>query len=556
MFVVYPAEAAPSTKEIIERWADRHALTSYACGEFVVRCSARWNAERSRVAIHFYEGLAYDWPADRGGQVCSRLRHPARAVGHFTSIQVGPEGLEVTRSLCRSTDVFHTIFENTPIVCSELSVLVAVRGGFDRQRLDVGHCRDFVGYRQGFGGRTAFEHIGEVMLGERITLDRNGAVFAQFVNRPFVSDADIVDTLTSTLAVFTEPFDKPVLMFSGGLDSSALLWALRSNGTNVLALHVESHASLKESEYREAVAVALDIGCEVTRSVPDHDDHGEAFQLDPRVRSSSPHDVPLLGSGKSSTLLPEEAGLIVTGHGGDHVFVQNPENNVAFSSLRGGDLVGFLQVVRKLSRLKGRDSYGIIRDNLGLLLSRRVASRSVPEWLPVGKSNGGTEHYLLRGLDPRSAKYAHLWTILLALHASRPRRGGNVLLNPFLLQNIIGHVLDRPVEDMFSESHDRIMLREPIYARAGKAFAWRRTKRASSTLMFEALSQSGTRLIKAFSDSSLVAALGIERSALIADVRYNCTVGLSPTFKHIINLYKIDAHLRSIELQSKETLSS
>ncbi|WP_232431168.1 hypothetical protein, partial [Burkholderia ubonensis] len=85
---------------------------------------------------------------------------------------------------------------------------------------------------------------------------------------------------------------------------------------------------------------------------------------------------------------------------------------------------------------------------------------------------------------------------------------------------------------------------------SGKSFAWRRTKRASSAFLFELLSQSEVNLADLIDRSHFVPLLHIDRRALLAEVRQNCRIALTGNFKHIVNLYKVEAHLRSIEHQS------
>ncbi|WP_334041501.1 asparagine synthase-related protein [Burkholderia ambifaria] len=558
MFAIYPTNTTQWVKSVFDRWADRNELAVYVCGTFIVRCSKRWKISRSEFRTCFFEGLAFEWPITHFD--ANRTRHPclSQAIGHFTSIEVDHSYFTATRSLYRSTDIFYTIIDGSAIICSELAILVAARGGFSQQQIDTEYCRDFISFQQKFGGHTAFENIKEVMLGECVTVTPHDQIQARFVNQPIRSDADIVDMLTETLAEFTRRFDNTALMFSGGLDSSTLLWALRSNGTETLVVHAESTADAIESEYEEAAAVARDMGCEVLQLIPGESDCHQAFVVDADSRISSPYDIPLLKpSAPSFPAAPFDGNtLVLTGHGGDHVFVQNPENNVCFSALRSGRLIPFLKLVRKLSRLKGKNGFQVIQDNLRLLLHPDSPPNPAPHWLPLARANLERAHYLLRDLDPRSAKHTHLATILLALHSTQAVRGEISSLSPLLLQNVIGHVLATPVEDMFTDTHDRAIIRKLIYAKSGKSFAWRRTKRASSRWFFELLSRSGDNLLESIAQSRLLSSLGIHRDSLLAEIEQNCTIALTPNLKHIVNLYKIDAHLRSIALQSEKILSS
>ncbi|MGN7984951.1 asparagine synthase-related protein [Burkholderia sp. 22313] len=554
MFIAYPEGIAKHLKFLIDEWTGRNRLTTHRHGKFVVRCSERWTVSKWGNFIEFFEGMAYEWPTCRARPPAERRARLSNSIGYFTSILLGADTLEVVRSLYRATDIFYTESDGMMLTCSELAVLVALRGGFAKQRIDFGYCHDFIAHLQKFDGHTSFENINEVMLGECIRMSKSGIIGATFVNRPIVPNGDIVDTLRDTLAAFTQPFDSTVLMFSGGLDSSTLLWTLLANGTRPLVLHSESDPDARDSEYRDASAVALDLGCEIQRLVPEREDYSQAFTISAEGRSSSPHDVPIFRSCTSarSDLSIDDTSLLVTGHGGDHVFVQNPGSNSCLAALQAGRVLEYIGTVRKLSRLKGRRGVEIVCDNVRCLVGLQFLAGSLPAWLPRRRqrSSRRSGHYLIRDLDSRAAKFSHLSAILQALQSVSVPRTGPLMLAPLLLQNVIGHVIEIPVEDMFTETHDRVTLRESIYRRSGKSFAWRRTKRASSAHLFELLSQSEANLLDLIDRSDFVPLLHIDRRVLLAEVRQNCRVALNESFKHIVNLYKIEAHIRSIEHQS------
>ncbi|MBN3789100.1 asparagine synthase-related protein [Burkholderia sp. Ac-20353] len=554
MFIAYPENIAKHLEHVINEWAGRNRLTTHLHGKFVVRCSDRWTVSKWGQFIEFFEGVAYEWPTCQYCPAPERRARFSDSIGYFTSILLSLDTLEVVRSLYRSTDIFYTTLHGMMLACSELAVIVALRGGFASQRIDVDYCHDFIAHQQKFDGHTSFESIREVMLGECIRMSTSDIIGAAFVNHPIVPNGDIVDTLRDTLSAFTQPFDSTVLMFSGGLDSSTLLWTLLATGTKLLVLHSESGPDARDSEYQDAAAVALDLDCEIQRVLPEREDYSRAFTTSTEGQSSSPYDISIFRSRSPacSDLPIDETTLLITGHGGDHVFIQNPDNNSCLEALQAGRVLEYVRTVRKLSRLKGRRGVEIVRDNLRLLTGARSLTGSFPAWLPRPRHRSAcrTAHYLIRDLDRRTAKYSHLSAILQALQSACIPRNGPPTLAPLLLQNVVGHMIGIPVQDTFTDTHDRVTLRESIYRRSGKSFAWRRTKRASSAFLFQLMSQSEANLVDLIDRSYFVSLLHIDRDALLAEVRQNCQIALTGNFKHIVNLYKIEAHLRSIEHQS------
>lgn len=556
MFIAYPENIAEHFERIVDKWAEMNRLITHRHGEFVVRCSDRWSISKCEASIEFFEGVAFEWPTFKTWPAPERRARSSNSIGYFTSIVFEEDTLDIVRSLYRSTDIFYTEMNQMMFVCSELAVLVALRGGVASQRIDAEYCRNFIAHQQKFDGHTLFEEIREVMLGERIRMPKSSTIDATFFNRPIEPGGDVVDTLRDTLAAFTQPFDCTTLMFSGGLDSSTLLWSLLANGTKPLVLHSESGPEARDSEYREAAAVALDLACEIQRFVPEQEDYSHAFTISSDSPSSSPCDISIFRSSNRtrSRLQIDEATLLITGHGGDHVFIQNPGSNACLAALQAGRLREYVQTVRKLARLKGRRGLEIVHHNFRVLAGACLPSDSYPAWLPRSRcpTIGQAAHYLIRGLDHRTAKYSHISAILQALQTARASRDAPPMLAPLLLQNVIGHMIGVPVQDTFTETHDRVVLRESIYRQSGKSFAWRRTKRASSALLFEMLAQSEANLSDLVDSSQFVQFLHIDRDELLADVRHNCQVALTESFKNIVNLYKIETYLRMIEQQSEK----
>ncbi|WP_338525147.1 asparagine synthase-related protein [Pseudomonas batumici] len=562
MFIAYSVTLSASRKKILERWASQNTLTTLVCGSFVVGFSDRWKLSKNAQGVELFEGVLHPW-----GQHKQKSIHPeagftetslGHAIGYFTCVSIESDEFRITRSLYRSLDIFYTTLDGEPILCSHLPVLIASRGGYLQQTLDTDYCRNYIGVQQKFGGQTPFLQIRELMLGERMSIGPQGRINTEFVNRPLPPTEGIADTLKNTLATFSQSFDHTLLMFSGGLDSSTLLWALKACDVDTLAIHNDSKPGTDDSEYEEARVIASDLGNEVMRIEPEQeDDFSDAFKLTTTDKHCSLNSTPIFShQGPAKDVLELNGSrLILTGHGGDQVFIQNPGANACFSLLSQGRYLSFFRTARKLSRLKGASVYEIIKRNLSLMLTPHEGSVVPPAWLGPLKSKAGDEHYLLRGLDRRSAKYSHLSTILLALHSTQTVPGRTTVLAPLLLQNIIGHVVDTPVEHTFSDTHDRIIIRQPIYERTGKAFAWRRTKRSSSVMFFKALSSAKSNLISTLNHGVVISALGIDRTKILADLEMNCEVALTESLKNLMNVFKLEKYLFAVSTQSDKLLS-
>ncbi|MGE8690823.1 MAG: asparagine synthase-related protein [Achromobacter sp.] len=487
------------------------------------------------------------------------LRVAHKLAGPYLIARCRRGEVEVARSLYRGQDLFYSTIDSTIAFSTKPSWLLRLTDSGTHE-IDGEYCRRFIVDTPEFSNATPLQRVKSISLGQAVHSDLR-ALTPLPAHVPVPNGEDVVPLLSERLACITKQFERTSLSFSGGLDSSALLYCLTKAGTNFVATHALSSLPYADTELAEATRIAKSLRAEIQIQRM-NEDSPSPFQphLFKTPVFSSPFDVDIFSPAPPAENLavlgtaeiPRE--LILTGHGGDHVFLQNPGRNVAFDPLLKLNIVGAFSEVRRYCRLKKDNIYAAMVSNLKLLFRGKnhlAALLHTPTWLPsASTSKSRPEHHLLSGLDPRTAKHAHVRAILLALHTiSPPRAEGATVLHPLLLPEVIGTVLHRPVSELYSSEHDRVVLRNSVFRASRHDFSWRRSKRSSSAGLFKYFQDNQEILHQWLSAGILVRALGIDTEQLRKSISVNGQAYLNEDFPALINIIQLELFLQSMLTQ-------
>lgn len=480
--------------------------------------------------------------------------------GPYLVIRINGESIEISRSLYRGLDVFYTRIADHLAFSTSLSELLQLK----REKnltLDLHYCRRFILDKPTFSGVTAISEIQSIPLGQSIRSDL-ASISTIGVQVPREQSMGPIEILTKKLSMLSRNFSAVSLNFSGGLDSSALLYCLNKAVGTFEAVHAVSPLPYADSERLEAEKVAVAY-CQELSIVKMSESEVSAF-IPSRLKESiyaSPFDVniffsPSAGAPQEGVLPGSYAHkLTVTGHGGDHVFLQNPSWNVGFDKLRKLDIREFFVDVKRCCSLKKANFYLSLFQNMRLLFDRRGISRRIyrPKWLSGGEvSLGMDDHYLLGGHDPRSGKFDHIRSILLGLSTIEPHGlGSQTLIHPLLLPDVLGTVLYRPVGELFNAEHDRLYFRQDFYDSAGHDVAWRKSKRSSSASLFKYFNDHQESLFEWLADGLVAQHLRLDVAELRSSLTMNGQVYLDDDFPALINLIQLEGFVQSVQHHSR-----
>lgn len=476
------------------------------------------------------------------------------AVGNFTCIGISEEKLQICTSFYSDLDVFYAAkTDGGVVVSSALQDAIAFLGTVT---LNLGYCADFMAQNNEFGPATFAKEVLKMELGSKLLRKRGSTEFrTEPFNLPTEKKEDFFAACVETLGAYLGNEKRVVLQFSGGLDSSFLLAALRETGIGFHALHFILADEQRSPEVDVAISAAKELGIHLTIATgrTSYTFQRNDFALQTAV--NSPYHVILLSDQMSNRdtffndqlaalALPD--ALFVTGHGGDDVFVQFPNRGIGFDGFKRAGLPGLVRDLAKLSTLKRQVFWRDLLSALGSLGAKDGGMPDhAPDWMLAMERQAGNKHYLLRDKDPRSAKYRHLRGIL-AGHSEGPivPDGHFRTIHPMLFQNIVAGVITQPVHTLFSESHDRVLLRENLALHSPISTAWRRTKRSSSDFGFNFLSNNQDKILETISDGPLPELLGLDLGWLTRETRHNANVGMNDHYHFILDALALSAFLK------------
>jgi len=323
-----------------------------------------------------------------------------------------------------------------------------------------------------------------------------------------------VDAIISNIEMLQERREK-ALLFSGGLDSALIFHSLKEADNSFSAYHFVSDDS-KDSEKEFARQYCVKYGVkfiEVNKSL----DFNE--QLYYGLNPSEPDEVPLVFE-RSDELdiqqgLKSDELLFLSGHGGDHIFGQNPSVFFGIDALRDRGLRFMHKKMVEYANLKGRKYKDLLFSNISEL--KQVRS--------------------MRSL----AKHSHISDMrLAAAQLFCSDNAGRVnIYTPFLHKNIVQHYADIPVYELFNQQFDRHPVRSEAFQRFGSDIFMKKTKRSSSQLIFRILSQKQDEIKNAIAQSHVTEILDINDIELNKILYENTTVRLTLELPYILNLYRL-----------------
>lgn len=329
----------------------------------------------------------------------------------------------------------------------------------------------------------------------------------------------VIDDIIYNVGIAHERRDI-TLLFSGGLDSALIFHALKESGYNFRACHYVSDYS-NDSEKDFARAYCLKYGVPFTEVKKNHDFNEERYnELNPDV----PDEIPLALESQCDSDLGDEMNnndiFLLCGHGGDHIFGQNPSILFALDAFRDHGLRFMHKKMVEYASLKGKKYHDIFIANMSAL-KQEPANYSL-------------------------AKNEHISTMRLAASQffSLDMNCKVKTFTPFLHKNIVQHYTSMPVFELFNKQYDRYPIRFDASRRFKSDIFWKKTKRSSSQLIFRILSEKKYIISNVIEQSGICEALNINYRELNEMLYENTTIRLTLRLPYLINLYRLSKFMQ------------
>lgn len=512
-------------------------------GDYFVRFDSSFESLENNGKLHLYIGKA--WLNNRfltSKEIADDFNILKSAEGSFSYLCISPTSISVVRSLTGPFSLYTMMIDGNASVSNDFDFLFSLEKDCELDVNENYSLGEILG-TQPFGGDTLIKQISEISRGEILHTDLQGYWDKSFFNKPFKSSDSLLGSINNSLTYYNSFGLKMVLMASGGLDSSLLMYALSSLPVKFESVHVEYTIDKENSESSYAYDTARNLGIDVS-TVTWSKEMRNPFA--PR-RSDDQEDKNVDQSDVFFDLFSKQK-CIITGHGGDHVFIQDPSPRVMIDALLEWRPLQAFVDVKKYSRLTGHGMYRSFYSALRSYVRPAGAiNQKVPKWLRLRANGRLKTHYMLENIDGRTAKYQHVKNILYALRdTGDPNHPTSRSCCPLVMQGVVGHVLDVPVRDMFTSKYDRILEREEFWKESGLAVAWRRSKNGSSWQLMNELENFYQSHLDLLESGHFNYYNKIDLSEIAAIIKYAFTVGPPFAMSYVFRLLTIESELRRL----------
>lgn len=467
-----------------------------------------------------------------------------KLTGYFSVVLLLRESLFLIRSFYRGPDLFYLKDKHQMVISTSFKKLF-MSSCMPANQWNNNYLHAFLLNDDIPKDRTVSENIMSVSPGDVVQMNLRTRELRIVPCHSSNKVSNIIDEIENNVTIFSR--EKSVYLYlSGDFDSRLIFHALINKQVPFTALHylpvdIESDSEVDDvTQLCEKYSVELVF---VERSVK-LAEYKTVVDADP----NSPFDVPFTQDLYQRLEIKDTIGnkdnIIFIGHGGDHLFLQNPPSLCPVDAFYDGGIAKMLAVIRKYCLLKGANFYSVFAEAVKFMLFSKAALTSYPKWL------SSPQKRKIQGREKKTiAKQRYNTSIESAIQLSQQCDGdGRVnVISPFLFNNVVACLRDESICDMFSAEYDRVMVRRLAFERYRDPMLWKKRKRSSSQLAFSIFREHKDEMLDVIRASGICDIMSIDINQLAEDFDYNATITLSRTVPNLLNLYRLAVFLRYLQ---------
>jgi asparagine synthase (glutamine-hydrolysing) len=433
-----------------------------------------------------------------------------RYYGGFIAFLLQNNSLTVFRDITGKVQFFYSLLDSGEIIFSNSLILLSqfINGQLkiDKSYLCSYLLRERIPYR-----RTFLENISELPAGCNLMV-KDGKLKINLHWEPakmqfnFTNKNDIAHLMQTVVSSSVQSFDRIVLNFSGGLDSTSILYSILSSMKDgqrieLINYYNEGFKSVNELDYARKISSALKV--DLTEKIVDLSNFFK-FPIIEGLRSLPNMPSPLLISWNhekemNSYIDKGDKHIVINGFGGDQIFMQSPSiYSLADAYLDHGHKM-LSKVAMNLCQIKRQTCTNLYIKNIvgiikKLILKNKYSDSSffIPEWATnelIKESNKYQMHPLFYKSVNRPGKNDHIYSIYSAIEYANTVNTelADKLFYPFLQQPIIELALSIPSYDLFDDEFTRIPIRKSMHNYYKTDYVWRKDKGESTGVMLKTI---------------------------------------------------------------------
>lgn len=354
--------------------------------------------------------------------------------------------------------------------------------------------------------QTAFEDIFELSPGYALKY-KNGSVDSEVAWNPCdysqpkpINNEELIDVLEKSLKAWHNTYDTLHISYSGGLDSTALLYCLdrtKSKTQKIKAINFY-HPDVKSSNelaYAQVVCDDLDIELErlnMAENLP-FSPTRKPILLKPNKPFPALTHLRMIEA-LNGIVNEAPSSLFISGQGGDHIFMAPPIKTLLVDYVMDNGLKGLKAQLEALAHYYRTTYYQILKSNILMLFQQKIRRNNLlphknkATWFTKELHKLGSQpftHPILNQLSCQlTGKGEHIIAIDNAFASiSVEMKEHNPTCIPLLYQPAVELALSIPTYKLLNQGYDRYPFREAISKAYNTDHVWRRSKGETSGIL-------------------------------------------------------------------------
>lgn len=339
-------------------------------------------------------------------------------------------------------------------------------------------------------------------------------------------DSNLFDYIQGNIECLNDGRES-ALFYSGGFDSTLLLYILKEFDFKFDIFHKELSVTSNETEFYIAKEKAKKLGLKVKKIEEILD-----FSIEPYFQQQYdfPHEVPICMSYDLSGVITR--GMVntpyqfISGHGGDAIFGQNTFGPACWDAIKERGIKYGLKKVKELATLKGL--------TFNMILSNCLKAKK----LNYKKFSLGKQEYMNNIIDS-----------IYLIHKADDNMQLNIIA-PIIFENIIDFCMQIPAYEHFNKSLDRKVIRKSAYERYGESSFLNTTKKSSSQVVFEVMNKKQRQISDVVKKSGLLELIKLDEYSFEEKLHSQSNVIYNPEDYILIHkLYQMAVYMMVLNVK-------
>lgn len=423
----------------------------------------------------------------------------------------------------KSDYVFYRKLDSTIYISIGIKKIISV---VNKPKICIESIKDYIFNNQLFHEKTIFYGVDFFKPGHIEILDKNLKPIDSCFRINQATTNDIFKNITDNIVKSLDERETG-LFYSGGFDSSLLLYSMKEAGIKFKAYHKELTTNNNETEYHTAQYKTNKIGIELIKINEILD-----YSLEPYFEQdyNFPHQIPICLSYDPSGIVThgmyDSPIQFFCGHGGDAVFGQNTIGLACIDALIDKGFYFALRKMTDLATLKG-------------ITLRNIMINCFNEREKIFKKNA-------------PGKIEHIKNIIDSLYSTYTidNNGKINIIAPILFENIIDVFLSIPSYEHYNRHMDRSIIRSLAAEKFKDNSLLEKSKKSSSTIIFNILNKKQNQIHRIIKSSKLLQLIELNDNVFKSMLYEQSNIRYKPeNYLLVHKLYQMAIYLKTNNIE-------